>query len=71
MTTIVVRRPETTDDIVERFADPERLAWMRANFVDFDEVPELGDAASYATRLHNYAGAGLRSTALGDRATAR
>lgn len=59
MTTIVVRRPETTDDIVERFADPQRLAWMRTNFADFDEVPELGDAASYATRLRNYAGAGL------------
>jgi thymidylate synthase len=59
MTTIVVRSPQTTDEIVERFADPERLAWMRANFADFSEVPELGDAASYATRLRNYAGAGL------------
>jgi len=27
---------------------------MRANFSDFHEVPELGDAASYATRLRNY-----------------
>ncbi len=59
MTTIVVRDPATTDDIVERFADPERVAWMRANFSDFNEVPELDDAASYATRLRNYAGAGL------------
>jgi thymidylate synthase len=59
MTAIVVRSPQTTDDIVERFADPERLAWMRANFSNFDEVPELGDTASYATRLRNYAGAGL------------
>jgi len=59
MTTIVVRAPKTTDDIVQRFADPERVAWMRANFADFDEVPELGDAASYATRLRNYDGAGL------------
>jgi thymidylate synthase len=58
MTTIVVRSPRTTDDIVERFADPERLAWMRANFVDFAEVHELDDADSYATRLHNYAGSG-------------
>jgi thymidylate synthase len=58
MTTIVVNLPRTSDDIVERFADPERLAWMRANFNDFSEVRELGDADSYATRLHNYAGSG-------------
>lgn len=57
--TITVRDPETTDDIVERFAYPERLAWMRANFVDFNAVGELGDADSYATRLHNYADTGL------------
>ena len=59
MATIIVRSPKTTDDIVERFASPERLAWMRANFGDFSEVPELGGADSYATRLRNYAGAGL------------
>jgi thymidylate synthase len=59
MTTIVVRTPMTTDDIVEQFSDPDRVKWMRANFSDFNEVPELGDAASYATRLRNYAGAGL------------
>jgi len=59
MTTIVVRSPQTTDGIVERYADSERLAWMRANFNDFSEVSELGDADSYATRLHNYAGSGL------------
>jgi thymidylate synthase len=59
MATIIVRAPETSDDIVERFADPERVAWMRANFVDFSDVRELGDADSYATRLHNYADSGL------------
>jgi thymidylate synthase len=59
MATIIVRDPEMTDDIVERFADPERLAWMRANFIDFRDVRELGDADSYATRLRNYAGTGL------------
>src|ERR1035438_9805442 len=59
MATIIVRSPKTTDDIVERFASPERLAWMRANFGDFAAVPELGDADSYATRLRNYAGSGL------------
>lgn len=59
MITLVVRTPKSTDDIIERFADPDRVAWMRANFTDFNEVPELGDAASYATRLRNYAGSGL------------
>jgi thymidylate synthase len=58
MATLVVEAPRTTDDIVDRYADPERLAWMRANFVDFRDVPELGDASSYATRLHNYADTG-------------
>ena len=58
MATLVVEMPQTTDDIVDRYADPERLAWMKANFVDYREVPELGDASSYATRLHDYAGTG-------------
>jgi thymidylate synthase len=59
LATINVSAPSTTDDIIDRFADPERLAWMRANFSDFNVVGELGDADSYATRLHNYAGSGL------------
>lgn len=59
MTTITVDAPKTSDAIVERFASPERLAWMRSNFQDFRDVPELGGADSYATRLRNYAGAGL------------
>ena len=59
LTTINVRAPKMSDAIIERFADPERLAWMRANFVNFDEVSELDDADSYATRLHNYADSGL------------
>jgi thymidylate synthase len=59
MATIIVRSPKTTDDIIGRFASPERQAWMRANFGDFAAVPELGDADSYATRLRNYAGSGL------------
>jgi thymidylate synthase len=58
MATLVVEVPQTTDAIVDRYADPERLAWMKANFVDYREVPELGDASSYATRLHDYAGTG-------------
>jgi len=26
MTTLVVRTPKTTDDVIERFADPDRVA---------------------------------------------
>jgi thymidylate synthase len=59
MTTLVIDEPKTSDAIIERFADPERLEWMRTNFASFGAVRELGDADSYATRLRNYAGAGL------------
>lgn len=59
MTTIAISSPRTTDDIIERYADPERLAWMRGNFNDFGKVSELDHADSYASRLRNYAGAGL------------
>lgn len=59
MATIIVRTPETTDDIVERHADPQRLAWMRRNFSEFSTVRELDNADSYATRLYSYAGKGL------------
>ncbi len=38
--------------------DPERLAWMHANFTDGSRVAELGDADSYATRLYDYAHTG-------------
>ncbi len=59
MTTVVIEEPKSADAIIERFADAERLAWMRTNFISYREVSELGDADSYATRLRNYAGAGL------------
>lgn len=59
MTTIVVDAPQATHAIVERHAVPKRLAWMRANFHDLARVRELGDADSYATRLHNYGDTGL------------
>ena len=56
--TIRVRRPAAADPIVERFGDPERLAWMHANFTDHRRVAALGDARSYASRLHDYGGTG-------------
>ena len=52
--TLVIARPDPEDEIIARHADPERLAWMHANFTDHARVAELGDADSYATRLFDY-----------------
>ncbi len=46
------------DPIIAQHGDPERLAWMHANFTDHSRVSELGKADSYATRLYDYAHAG-------------
>ncbi len=56
--TLDVHSPTVDDPIVARHGDPERLTWMHANFDDLAPVAELGDADSYATRLHDYAHAG-------------
>ncbi|CAN5548773.1 thymidylate synthase [soil metagenome] len=56
--TLEVSHPDPSDELIERFADPERLDWMRRNFVDPDLVAELGDARSYASRIHDYNGTG-------------
>jgi thymidylate synthase len=59
MATLHVARPSSRDELIERFAEPERLAWMHANFTDPTLVAELGDAASYATRLYDYENRGF------------
>jgi len=56
--TLDVRSPRVDDPIIARRGDPERLAWMHANFTDHSRVVELGDSDSYATRLYDYARAG-------------
>ncbi|WP_375400504.1 thymidylate synthase [uncultured Amnibacterium sp.] len=56
--TLDVATPSPDDQVIARFADPERLAWMHANFTDFRRVTALGDAASYASRLFDYARSG-------------
>ncbi len=56
--TLEVQRPLPTDPIISRYADPERIAWMHANFTDFSRVAELDAADSYATRLYDYARSG-------------
>jgi hypothetical protein len=52
--TLAVERPDPADEIIARHAEPERLAWMHANFTDHAAVAELGGADSYATRLFDY-----------------
>lgn len=56
--TVEVRSPNVDDAIIARYGDPERLAWMHANFTDHAVVEALGDSDSYATRLYDYAHAG-------------
>jgi thymidylate synthase len=56
--TLEVAHPDPSDAVIARLADPERLEWMRRNFVEPDLVAELGDARSYASRMRDYAGAG-------------
>jgi thymidylate synthase len=55
---IEVDHPAADDPVIARHADPERLAWMHANFADHTRVAELDDADSYATRLYDYAHTG-------------
>jgi len=52
--TLDVRSPRADDPIIARHGDPDRLAWMHANFTDHSRVAELGDSDSYATRLYDY-----------------
>jgi len=56
--TLDVNAPTVDDPIIAQHGDPERLAWMHANFTDHSRVAELGDADSYATRLYDYGHAG-------------
>ena len=56
--TLDVHSPKVDDPIIAQHGDPERLAWMRANFTDHSRVAELGQADSYATRLYDYAHTG-------------
>ena len=57
--TLAVERPSSADPLIAELGDPAWLAWMHDNFFVEKDVPELGDAKSYAVRLFNYAGSGL------------
>jgi thymidylate synthase len=54
LVTLAVARPDPDDELIARYAEPERLAWMHANFADHSRVAALGNADSYATRLFDY-----------------
>ncbi len=56
--TLAVQRPDPDDPIILNLADPERLAWMHANFTDHRRVEALGNARSYASRLFDYGAEG-------------
>lgn len=57
--TLVVSSPSVVDAIINEHGDPERLAWMHANFTERSQVAELGESDSYATRLYDYDHKGL------------
>ena len=54
LVTLAVGAPDPDDELIARYAEPERLAWMHANFTDHSQVAALGGADSYATRLFDY-----------------
>jgi len=53
--TTVINAPAVDDPIIISLGDPQWLQWMHENFFEQKEVPELGNAQSYAVRLFNYA----------------
>jgi thymidylate synthase len=63
LVTLTVERPEPNDGIIARYAEPERLAWMHANFTGHSRVAALGGADSYATRLFDYEHSGRNQVA--------
>jgi thymidylate synthase len=56
LVTLSVSSPDPDDELIAALADPEWLDWMRRNFTEPADVPELGGARSYARRLRDYDG---------------
>jgi thymidylate synthase len=56
--TLTVARPASDDPLIAELGDEAWLTWMHENFFVEKDVPELGDAKSYAVRLFNYGGTG-------------
>jgi thymidylate synthase len=55
---LVVAAPDPDDRVIADLGDAEWSEWMRRNFAEPDPVAELGNAASYASRLYDYDRAG-------------
>ncbi len=55
---LTIAAPDPDDFLIVEHGDPERLAWMRANFTERTRVAALDDADSYATRLYDYGHSG-------------
>ena len=53
LVTLRVASPDPGDNLIASLADPDWLDWMRRNFTEPDDVPELGGARSYARRLRD------------------
>ena len=56
--TLSVAEPDPDDPTIAELGDPAWSAWMHENFFTPVDVPELGGARSYASRLFDYAGTG-------------
>lgn len=66
--TLAVATVEPDDPVIARRGDPAWLAWMRSNFREPGQVPELGGADSYAVRLRDWSRTGRDQVAwLADR----
>ncbi len=50
--------PDPDDPIIVRLGDPSWSAWMHENFFTPEDVAELGNARSYASRLFDYGARG-------------
>ena len=56
LVTLAVAEPDPADELIASLADPDWLDWMKRNFTKPADVPELGNARSYAKRLRDYEG---------------
>jgi thymidylate synthase len=55
---LTVASPDSEDELIARLGDPAWSDWMHDNFFSPENVPELGNARSYAARLFDYEGSG-------------
>jgi thymidylate synthase len=54
LVTLAIDGPDPDDEVIARYGEPGRLAWMHASFTSRSPVAALGDADSYGTRLFDY-----------------